>query len=134
MDNMNVLLLGTTTGESPNNSIVAELLSREKVSNICNVTIGQPGWESLYFKHHQALMNLYSNYIYRTLHLENFLNLEAMITLALDDNDYSIDNFGFKFKGLYECLNSCTLEKIRKNLLKKCLTTYLHIMMYLIEH
>ena len=96
MDNMNVLLLGTTTGESPNNSIVAELLSREKVSNICNVTIGQPGWESLYFKHHQALMNLYSNYIYRTLHLEKFLNLEAMITLALDDTDYSIDNFGFK--------------------------------------
>ena len=41
-------------------------------------------------------MNLYSNYIYRTLHLEKFLNLEAMITLALDDNDYSIDNFGLK--------------------------------------
>ena len=37
MNNMNVLLLGTTTGESPNNSIVAELLLHKKASNICNI-------------------------------------------------------------------------------------------------
>ena len=94
-DGMNVLLLGTTTGESPNNSIVTELLLHEKASRICNVVIGPPKWESLYMEQHQALMTLYNNYLFRIIHTERMSDLENMIASALDDEDYSIDNFGF---------------------------------------
>ena len=94
-DGMNILLLGSTTGESPNNSIVTELLLHEKASRICNVAIGPPKWESLYMEQHQALMTLYNNYLFHTIRSERVSDLENMIILALDNEDYSIDNFGF---------------------------------------
>jgi len=94
-DGMNVLLLGTSTGESPNNSIVTELLLYEKASRICNVAIGSPKWESLYMKQHQVLMKLYKNYLFRSIHTQKISDLENMIALGLNDEDYSIDNFGF---------------------------------------
>jgi ferredoxin--NADP+ reductase len=94
-DGMNVLLLGTDTGESPNNSIVTELLLHERVSRICNVSIGSPKWESLYMEQHQILMKLYDNYFFRTINTQKISDLENMIASALDDEDHSISYFGF---------------------------------------
>ena len=92
---IDVLLLGTSTGESPNNSIVAELLLNERPSRICNISIGPSKWESLYMKQHQALMKLYNSYFFRTINAQRASNIENMIATALDDENYSIDNFGF---------------------------------------
>ena len=94
-DGMNVLLLGTDTGESPNNSIVTELLLHERASRICNVLIGPPKWQSLYMEQHQILMKLYDNYFFRTINTQKILDLENMIASALDDEDHSISYFGF---------------------------------------
>ncbi len=92
---MNVLLLGTTTGESPNNSIVAELLLDGRALNICNVTIGPPNWKSLYMEEQQILMNLYDNYFFRTINTQKISDLEIMIASALADEDHSTSYFGF---------------------------------------
>jgi ferredoxin--NADP+ reductase len=95
MDGMNILLLGTTTGESPNNSIVTELLLHERASRICNISVGPPKWKSLYMEQHQALMKLHSNYLFRTINTQRILDLENLIASALKDEDYSINNIGF---------------------------------------
>ncbi len=70
----NVLLLGTTTGESPNNAISHQVLSEARPIRIANVAIGaaqfgsaQFGsipWRSLYEPEHAFLMDTYPQYRY----------------------------------------------------------------------
>ncbi len=58
----NILLISTHTGESPNNSIVNQLLKNNFKINICNINVGKSNWESLYISEHILLQELYSNY------------------------------------------------------------------------
>ena len=90
-EDMNVILFGTTTGESPNNSIVADLLLEGRLSNICNITIGPPNWASLYLREHEILMDKFDNYLFRTINTVKFSDLDIMIESALSNEDYSID-------------------------------------------
>ena len=55
-------MISTHTGESPNNSIVNQILKNNNKIKICNINVGKSNWESLYNSEHILLEELYSNY------------------------------------------------------------------------
>ena len=57
----NIILISTHTGESPNNSIINQLLLDNSRLNITNINVGN-NWKSLYSQEHNLLEELFSNY------------------------------------------------------------------------
>ena len=91
----NVLFVGSETGEAPNNSIITHLLKRGIGNNICNLTIGEHSWESLYTLNHKRMMGLYDNYIFHCKSINDFSEIETFIRECLYEERKSIDFFGF---------------------------------------
>jgi ferredoxin/flavodoxin---NADP+ reductase len=93
----NILLISTHTGESPNNSIVNQLLLNGLNTNICNINIGKTDWKSLYTKEHILLQKLYSNYkfIQYTDNSDKYLDISDFISSILMDKSKAVKNIGF---------------------------------------
>jgi len=96
----NILLISSHTGESPNNSIVNQLLLANNKINICNINCGSElRWESLYSDEHQLIKKKYNNYKFI-----NFINnsmfyeeLTKFIKEFCELNSKATKKVGFKF-------------------------------------
>jgi len=96
----NIILIGTHTGESPNNSIVNYLLLNKLNINICNINVGPDGWISSYKIKHDILEKLYSNYRFIQF-VDNSNNYKILnqyfFDLINNDND-ATDKTGFNLE------------------------------------
>ena len=79
----NIILIGTHTGESPNNSIVNYLLLNKLNINICNINVGPDGWVSSYKLEHDILEKMYSNYRFIQF-IDNTKNYNILSRFFLD--------------------------------------------------
>jgi len=92
----NVLLIATTTGESPHNSIIAQLLRIDRDVHISHVVIGKKGWVSAYHKQHQTLMKMFSGYRYIPITVSSgYQGLEQCVAEWLKDQKKSQDEIGW---------------------------------------
>lgn len=95
-DARNVLLIGSTTGEAANNSIVRELLGSRRAVNICNLTVGPETWGSLYAEEHAAAASAFPGYRWRLLGLDSYEPLERMVSRWCADSASSLEYLGFR--------------------------------------
>ena len=99
----NIILIGTHTGESPNNSIVNYLLLNKLNINICNINVGPDGWVSSYKLEHDILEKMYSNYRFIQF-IDNTKDYKILSRFFLDL--ISNDNEATKTPGFNLELNS----------------------------
>ena len=94
----NILFISSHSGESPNNSIINQLLLNEKSVNICNIIINQ-SWESPYKREHKLIAKLYSNYkcILFLDKSKNFNLINCFIKNFLENNIFETQKVGFEF-------------------------------------
>jgi len=93
----NLLLISTHTGESPNNSIVNQLLLKGLKIKICNINVGKIDWESLYTKEHSLLEKLFKNYKF-TQYIDNsdkYSDIINFISSTLRDKINAVKSLGF---------------------------------------
>ena len=96
----NIILIGTHTGESPNNAIVNYLLLNKLNINICNINMGPDGWISLYKLEHDILEKMYSNYRFIQC-IDNSKNYNMLNQFFLDlisNNNEATKKTGFNLE------------------------------------
>ena len=92
----NIILISSHTGESPNNSIVNQLLLKNTKSKIININVGK-NWKSLYQREHSLLEKMYSNY--KFVQFEDDSHHYDVFTKFFDsinDNPNENSNYGIK--------------------------------------
>ena len=91
----NILLVGSETGEAPNNSISACILKEGIGKNICNLTIGPKKWQTLYRINQEKMVGTFDNYFFRLHHCNDVSDIEKIFKNSLADKKFSEDYFGF---------------------------------------
>lgn len=95
----NILLIATTTGESPHNSMITQLLRTDGNIQIGHVVVGKKGWVSAYHKQHQMLMTMFSHYHYLPIALsDDYQSLEECVVSWLKDSKRSEKQMGWSLK------------------------------------
>lgn len=90
----NALLIASTTGEAATNALAAQWLLDGRGGNICNVTVGPVGWETLYRGRHDRLMRTRPDYRY-DLREGSCAALERHLERCCRDEGYSRESLGF---------------------------------------
>lgn len=92
----NLLFIATTTGESPHNSMVTDVLRRGDECHVCNIIIGRPGWISAYQAKHRLLMEAFLTYHCLTVEDdETFASTEALMETSLSDGARAVETLGW---------------------------------------
>ncbi len=93
----NVLFISTTTGESPHNSMILELLKNNEAMAMSNLVVSEKGWISAYHNVHRRLMKLIPHYKYITFQNDaGFRNLETFLEQCLRDSRFSQEAMGWE--------------------------------------
>ncbi|GEM_PF-83099 len=90
-----VLLIGSTTGESANNSLVNHLLRERPDISLGHVAVGPEGWESLYRVEHQFLMDRWPAYRYHAICGSSYRIIEERLASWLRTPAAALKELGF---------------------------------------
>lgn len=92
----NLLLVSTTTGEAPHNSIITEALnSGDKEAKICAISLWPKDQESMYKLKHEKLQKQFSQYRYRGFQSNGYEQIESLIRSCLSDAEQSKQEIGW---------------------------------------
>lgn len=94
----NVLLISSTTGESPSNGIVNQFLLENRSAKIAHILAGPPNWNSLYQAEQDWLVKNYKNYRFINNREVGYARTESMLLNLISDSDYSISTIGFTLR------------------------------------
>ena len=91
----NILLIGTSTAEAPNNAIVNQLLLESRAVRVTQIVLGDPSWESLYRQEHELLQKLFDNYRFMEILSAKYETVERKIEECLSHSARSETFLGF---------------------------------------
>ena len=93
-----VLLIGSLTGESPNNGIVNELLRRRSSGNICQINCGDRSWQSLYSDIHSETVRRFPQYRYKKFLDAGYDSITNYVGELLTDQSKANVELGFSLR------------------------------------
>ncbi len=91
----NILFLATTTGESPHNSMIGELLRENRPVRIANLVVGDARWRSQYAVEHALLAQRHPRYRRIAVTCGAYRELEDAATSMLQSADLAHERLGF---------------------------------------